>query len=117
MKNRYKITIKHTIMKYLLFILTIILFTSCGHFHDDPKTSVWAEGLFLVPWLLGIGAAACLVISILKSKSGSTKQTTGGIEQSTINVPFYKTGQFKWAVGLTIVLIIVLLFVNSGWNK
>lgn len=113
----YKITIKHTIMKYLLFILTIILFTSCGHFHDDKKVSVWAEGLFLVPWILGVGAAACLIVAIVKSKSGSTKQTTSGIEQSTINVPFYKTGQFKWAVGLVIALIAVLLFVNSGCNK
>jgi hypothetical protein len=41
---------------FLLAAMTMLL-GSCGHFHDDPGTSVWAEGAFLVPTVLGILAA------------------------------------------------------------
>lgn len=48
-------------MKLLLFVFSICLtLASCADFHDDPGKSVWSEGLWILPWATGLGAAACL---------------------------------------------------------
>ncbi len=36
----------------------MIALSSCADFHDEPGKSVWSEGLWLLPWLTALGAAA-----------------------------------------------------------
>lgn len=53
---------KIPIMKVFLFLTAMSLFflTGCADFADTPGKSVWSEGLWILPWVTGLGAAACL---------------------------------------------------------
>jgi hypothetical protein len=46
-------------MKNLL-LLAILFLTGCADFSDTPGKSVWSEGLWILPWATGIGAALSL---------------------------------------------------------
>lgn len=98
--------------KVILFSLVSILLMSCGHYADG--TSVWSGGLFIIPWLTGIGSAIFFVIAFLKSKSGSEQQLPGGgYIQSKENVPIYKIGQFYFACALLVATVVIILMVNG----
>lgn len=103
-------------MKTVLFFLCAIMLMSCGHFHDDPKVSVYAGGLWLVPLLFGLGAAICWGVGIHRWNSGSLvdkRSAFGGkIETSSQKVPFLSIVQIKWAIGLTVVLIGAIILIN-----
>ena len=46
--------------QFILLLLSALLFlTGCTDFKDTPGKSVWSEGLWLLPWVTGLGAAAC----------------------------------------------------------
>lgn len=106
-------------MKLQLFIglLFLTIVSSCGHFHDAPKVSVWASGLWLVPTLIGAGAVICWIAAIIGSRSGSHHQSQalgdGGKDINDAgNVGITKTPFFPWALGLTIIEILVIIYVN-----
>jgi hypothetical protein len=100
-----------------LFILFIAIawfgLLSCAHFHDS-NVSVWAGGLWILPWLTGIGAIICYVLAYFSSKSNSTTQTKHGTIDNTGNVPITKLGLFWFGVILTVATIIIVYVVNHG---
>lgn len=99
--------------KTILFALMAILLTSCGRFSDG--TSIWAEGLWIIPTLLFLGAAAFLITGYLSSKSGSNPYDASGKLRKDIetgNVPLVKLWQFKFAVVLIIAAIGVIIWQN-----
>jgi heme/copper-type cytochrome/quinol oxidase subunit 2 len=100
-----------------LFILIIAItwfgLLSCAHFHDT-NTSVWSGGLWILPWLTGIGAIVCYVLAYFSSKSNSTTQTKHGTIDNTGNVPITKLGLFWFGVALTVATIIIVYVVNHG---
>lgn len=102
------IKVKSTIMnKVTLFILTTLTLTSCGKFSDG--TSVWAEGLWIIPVLMFLGGAWFLYLAYRASKSNSTQQVPGGTKDNTGNVPIYKVGKFWIGIALVVLTIIVML--------
>lgn len=110
---------KKTVMKKLLFFLiACVALMSCGHFHDEPTKSVWAGGLWVLPWLTAIGSVIFFVLAYLSSKSNSTTQRNTGsagayVEDNTGNVPIYKLGFFWFGVILAVATIIIIIWVNA----
>lgn len=100
-------------MKSIIFLLILaIILSSCGHFHDDPTLSVWAGGLWIIPWVLAVGSAIFFAISIFKSRSGWKQQTKSGYQYGKEPVPVTKIGQFWFGVALALACIIMIIAVN-----
>lgn len=97
-------------MKNLLFILTVILLTGCGHFPDG--TSVWGGGLGIIPFILFGGSAWFFYTAWRKSKSGSEQQTPSGWKSYEENVKIHKIGQFWFGVALFLAGAGVVIAVN-----
>lgn len=97
-------------MKYLLFILTVILFTSCGHYSDG--TSVYAGKVWILLVLLPLGGLWFIYLAYRASKSNSTQQKTG-LSVSTGNVPIYQLGKFWIGVAMIIAAIVVVIVQNA----
>lgn len=96
--------------KVILFCLVAIMLTSCGH-HSDG-TSVWAEGLWIIPLLPAIGAVIWFIAAYRSSKSGSTiNPIKGGGEGG--NVPIYKSPFFLYAVCCVIAVVVIIFWVNA----
>ena len=97
--------------KLILFSLLTVLLMSCGKFSDG--TSVWQDGLIIIPLLTGLGSLIFFYIAWLKSKSGSEQQTPTGYKYSDKNVPLYKIGQFWYSVALAVATIVIIIMVNA----
>lgn len=97
-------------MSKLFFLLTVILLSSCGHFPDG--TSVWAGGLGIIPFVLGLGSAWFFSVAYRKSKSGSRQQLPNGTVESDEDVKIYKIGEFWYGVALAAALTVVVIAVN-----
>lgn len=96
-------------MKQLLFILTVIMLTGCGHHRDG--TSVWSDGLFIVPLLPIVGSIYFFVTAFQSSKSGSTiNPVFGGGEGG--NIPVYKLARFWFGVALLVAAAGIIFWVN-----
>jgi hypothetical protein len=98
----------------LIIAITWFGLLSCAHFHDDPSVSVWSGGVWILPWLTGIGSIVCYVLAYLSSKSNSTTQTKHGTIDNTGNVPITQIGWFWFGVALTVATIIIVYVVNHG---
>jgi hypothetical protein len=98
----------------------IVFLASCTDFTDTPGKSVWSEGLWILPWLTGIGSAIFFYQAYKGSKSGSIvkvpdpeRPNVPGAtidQESDQNVPIYKFGQFYFGVVLLIVTVFII------WN-
>jgi hypothetical protein len=90
-------------LSLIALFLTMLLFSSCAHFHDEPTKSVWAGGLWIVFWLPFLGSFFFLYKAYQSSKSGTIEggswndpkirdvRTKDGKQ---INIPIWKTGRF-----------------------
>lgn len=96
----------------MLLAATLFLFTGCTDFADTPGKSVWSEGLWLLPWITGLGSAFFFYIAYKSSKSGSNRIDASGkiTNEEAGNVPIYEIGQFWFGVGLAIATIFII------WN-
>lgn len=97
-------------------VIGSFLLASCGKYADG--TSVWGGGLFIIPWVTGIGSLVCFYVAYLSSKSNSTTQVgTGGprptVKDNTGNVPITKIGWFWFGVALAVATIIIVIMVNA----
>lgn len=112
----YRFKLIQKIMKKLTFLLlaAIVFLPGCADFKDTPGKSVWSEGLWILPWLTGLGALAFFIIAYLASKSGSTKQTERGITSSDKNVPIYKVGKFWLGVALAVATLAIIISVINN---
>lgn len=100
-------------MKSFIYLLLSILLFSCGKFSDGGG-SVWQQGLWVVPWLTGLGGTWFMYLAYKASKSNSTTQTKDGrIIDNTGNVPIYKLGKFYFACALYLATIIIVIMVNA----
>lgn len=112
---------KSIFMKTLIPFLTIILLSvlaSCGHFHDDPKVSVWADGLWIVPTLIFGGSFFFAWKAYKTHNSGSRLIDSGAItNKEGGKVPYKAVSWTRFAVGLLIAGIIVVWFMNSNCNR
>ena len=95
-------------MRVLLFLLAAIIFTSCATFADDPTKSVWSEGLWILPWLTGLGSAFFFYQSYRAVKSGSIK---GWKQNADEKFKFYKSGKFWFGIILLAATIVIVLAV------
>lgn len=101
-----------------LIISTAFVLTGCAKFEDG--TSVWADGLWIIPTLTSIGAIIFGVAAYRGSKSNSTTRIPGApgqpdqIIDNTGNVPIYKFGQFWFSVALVVATIVIVLMVTIG---
>lgn len=100
-------------MKILLFALVCLTLGGCANFAGTSQ-SVWSDGLWILPWLTGIGAVIFLVSAIIGSKSGTEQQIRGtGTVYSDENEPFWTSPRCWWFCGIlalaTIVIIIAVV--------
>lgn len=98
----------------LLFTLCAVALMSCGHFHDEPTKSVWAGCLWIIPLATALGSAFFLYRSLIKSKTGSERQTPSGYEYSDKNIPFYRQNVFIFSVILFAATIGIIIAVNNS---
>lgn len=101
--------------KTILFVLVSIFLMSCGHHRDG--TSVWAEGLWIIPVGLLLASAWSFYRAYRASKSGSNPYDASGKLRRDIetgNVPIYKVNAFKFAVVFLVAAIAVLIMVNAN---
>jgi len=96
-------------------LLVAFLLPSCVDFHNS-KISVWAGGVWLIPCLTGIPALILWIDAIIASRSGSTHQdlsptspTFGQNVPDKGNVSITKVWPFKYAVGLTLATIAIII--------
>lgn len=100
-------------MKLLLFALTCIFFTGCAKF-KGTNTSVWAEGLWIIPTLFVAGIVLLFLSGMKSIKSGSEQQgISGRMEDTPGNVKFTSTWQFKFIIALAAALIGIIIYQNS----
>jgi uncharacterized membrane protein len=86
----------------LFILLTMALaFSSCGHFHDDPKLSVWAGGLWIIPWILGLTSAWFGYKAYASYKKYYKSEGT------------FSIGSLTFSIILFVALIVVLIVVNA----
>lgn len=106
--------IKQGIFAFLAF--AILFLTGCTDFHDAPGVSVWSDGLWVLPWLTGLGCAFFAYKTYKSATSGSYSidQQTGVRTDYDENVPFYKIGWFYFAAGLFIATVFIILNVISN---
>ena len=89
-----------------------ILLTGCAQFSDG--SSVWQEGLWIIPTVTGLGALLFFYFAYRASRSNSTQQIPGrGKVDNTGNVPIYKTGFFVFSM-ILVLATIVIIFAVSG---
>jgi hypothetical protein len=96
------------------FLLFAMVFVSCGKYADGQ--SVWAEGAWILPWLLLIGAGVLGYFGYISWKSGTQSggsTNSPGIEYSEKRLPVYKVWQWVFAAILLIVFIVVLITQNA----
>lgn len=98
----------------ILFLASIML-TGCADFADTPGKSVWSEGLWVLPWLTGLGSAIFGIKTYKAANSGSfVRDFNGVVHNSDENVPFYKIGWFYFSVGFLIATIYIIKSVVSN---
>lgn len=100
--------------KFFAAALVVLLFASCAHYPDDPTQSVWSKGLWILPWLTGLGSIPFFYFAYQASKSNSTTNTNKGKIDNTGNVSIFKTGQFWFGVVLVIATIVIIAVVNGN---
>jgi len=100
-------------MKKLFFALTMaVLFTGCT-FKDDPTTSVFSGGLWVLPLILFLAAGWNLYISFKKANSGAERQLPKGGYGPAENLKFWQISNFKYSVAFVIAAIGVIIWVVS----
>lgn len=111
-----------TLMKSMKSIVVIMLLgglcllESCGGKFKDG-TSVWAEGLWLVPTVFYLLGASLVIRAYIGSKSGSWQQDrVKGIQYSDKNVPIYKNIFYFWGGIVCLLLGIGLQIGINYWR-
>ena len=99
-------------MRLLLFVFSICLsLVGCADFADTPGKSVWSEGLWILPWVTGLGSLYFFYTAYVASKSNSTIRNEKGVFDNTGNVAIYKIGRFWFGVALAIATIVIIIAV------
>jgi|GEM_PF-6686191 len=113
--------IKGVFMKsiiYLLGMISLLVISSCSTFKDDPGTSVWAEGGWVVFWLPFLASLLFFYLANRQSKSGSSQQNSlGRTIYSDNNVRVYTLWRFWVGVILLLASIGVVIYFNSDWHR
>lgn len=99
--------------KVILFALTAMFLTSCGKFSDG--TSVWADGLFIIPILTGLGSVWFGYKAWVAHNSGSWVIGPNGerTNKEGGKIPFTKIGWTWFSLGLLVATIVIVLMVNG----
>lgn len=108
-------------MKRLLFLLPILFLVSCAHYPDG--TSVWGEGLWLIPLIIAIGFFLSAYRAWKAYNSGTvvgggypygpTRDVTGP-KGEKIKPPMYKNGWLWFSIILFVAFWVVVYVVNNG---
>lgn len=103
-------------MKTIIILIFSALLISCGRMADG--TSVWAEGMWLIPTVLLLLSAGCFALAYSNNKSGSIEQhdtgtTDAHFVESYKNVPIQSLGTFWFGVILAVATIVVIILVNA----
>lgn len=85
-------------IKSLLLVISASFFTGCSKFAGTDQ-SVWAEGLWLIPWILIAGIGVC-AYQVWKGKKAQP------------NVDLTTMGFFWWGLVLFVALLVVIISVN-----
>jgi len=99
--------------KVILFALTAMFLTSCGKFPDGM--SVWADGVFIFPWLTGLAAAffgwkgykAHHSSSWIIGPNGERTTRDGG------KIPLLKIGWTKFSIALALATLAIIWYQNT----
>jgi hypothetical protein len=97
----------------ILFALCCLFFVSCGHHRDG--SSVWAVGLWILPWGTGLAAGWCWYRAISVRNRGAEVWDGRKYIHSPGKVPITSIGVFWYAVVLTVACIGIIIAVN--WEK
>jgi hypothetical protein len=107
-------------MKQLFAFLVSIIWLgllSCAHFANDPSTSVWAGGLWILPLLIAIGFFV-FAYKAYKAYTGGTVEGGGSLKGPTRDVngkpPMKNNGALWFAVILFVAFWVVVYVVNHG---
>lgn len=94
----------------IFFLMACICLTGCVDFKDTPGKSVWSEGMWIIPWLTGLGSLTFFIISFIASRSGWTKQDKEkGITSGNEKIPIYKVGKFWFGVILAVATVVIII--------
>jgi hypothetical protein len=107
----------------IALFLTMLLFSSCAHFHDEPTKSVWAGGLWIIFWIPFLASLFFLYKAYLSSKSGTV---VGGSyndpvirdvktkDGKQVNTPIYQTAYFKFFIFCQVAAWVICIVVNRS---
>lgn len=92
--------------------LSALFLTGCGRHRDG--TSVWAEGLWVLPAVLSIASLWFFFVAWRASRSGSSKQIPGrGTVYSDENVKIWKVWAFWFGVAFAAATVVMFIVVNG----
>lgn len=107
---------------FAFIIACTFMLVGCTDFADTPGKSVWSEGVWILPWLTGLGSAWFGYVTYRAATSGSIvkvpdpERGPGATKEveSDKNVPFWEIGQFYFSVGLFIATVFIIWNVLSN---
>jgi len=99
---------------FAFLIACTFMLVGCADFADTPGKSVWSEGMWIIPWLTGVGSVIFFYQAYRGSKSGSNIIKEGRVtDEEGGNVPIYKFGFFWFGVALAVATGLIILNVIS----
>lgn len=102
-------------MKRLLFLLPILFLVSCAHYPDG--TSVWSEGLWILPVLIAIGFFLSAYRAWVAYNSGTVEGGGGGKPYKDLGKgkpPMKNNGWLWFSIFLFVAFWVVIYVVNNG---
>jgi hypothetical protein len=114
---------KTNLLKAILVFVLVAALTACGHFRNDPKTSVWAGGMWAAPLIFAIGTVAFGITTYRSWKSGSVRQR--GVNESSAtpwipvegNTSIWKSLWIYGTIVCAAALVLTIWYVNSPYWK
>lgn len=88
-------------MKSIIFAATVLIFSGCTHFKDDPSKWVFGEGLWIIGVLLLGGSIKFGIDTYRQHKHGYVKVENGRVTDEPVKYKkWWKSGRFVFAAGL-----------------
>lgn len=99
------------IIKLFLFAVICLAVAGCGKFRDG--SSVWQDGLWILPWIAGLLCLFCGYNTYIDWQSGWQQDDLAGHTEGKKKLPLYKIPYFWFTVILFVATIVIIWVVNA----